>query len=169
MNIFTDAVSTVGKFTLSKILMYVFLFACVAYVTHVGVDWLSNKFSTEPTRDQLITQNTQQNAVIEVQAQALDKKDETIALANDLSQAAIESLETNNNENVKAVTKQTEIVTNVQKASDVFKAQYMTDSHFEKDEIKRKQKLIQADEQLAQALDMEIDKAYQLAIERSHL
>lgn len=167
MSIFTDIVSTVGKSTLNKVLMYLFLFICLAYITTKIGGWLSEKFTDAPTRDELVVQNSQQGSVINAQSQAIDKQAQTIDMAKDLTIAAIQSMEDHNKDNVKSVGKQAQIKANIEKAETVNKAEVIKINALEKDEAVKRQKLLEADQRLAETQNLEIDAAYKLALQRS--
>lgn len=169
MSIFTDVVSTISKSTLNKILMYIFLGLIFIFMVNKLGGWLSDKFTNEPTRDQLVVQNSQQSTVIDAQTAALENKDESIDLAKDLTKAAIKSMEDYSQDNVKSVTKQAQISANLDKAQTVNKAEVIKINVLEKDEAIKKQKLLEADQRLAETQELEIQAAYNLALKRSGL
>lgn len=169
MSIFTDVVATVSKAAWSKILMYIFLFLVIIYLSNMIGGWIKEKFTDAPTRDELIVQTTQQDAVIEQQQTALEDSKATLDMTKDLTIAAIQSMEDHNRDNVASVSKQATIAANLDKAETINKAEVIKITALEKDEAVKKQKLLEADQRLAETQNLEIEAAYKLALERSHL
>lgn len=169
MSIFTDIVSTVGKSAWNKVFLYIFLFLCFVYTVNKIGGWISEKFTSEPTKAELTVQNTQQAAVIDAQGDALKKKDDTIEMAKDLTVAAVQSMEDRQADTVKAVGKQAQIASNLDRASTINKAEVIKITALEKDEAIKAQKLIEADVRLVESQNLEIEEAYRLALQRSGL
>lgn len=169
MNMVTDIAATVGKNAMTKILLFAFLFLCFVYVANGVGHWISEKFTKEATKTELVKQNTEQKAVIEAQAGALEKKDETIEIAKDLTVSAIRSMEDSSKDNVASAGKSAQIKSNLDKADTINKAEEIKITALEKDEAVRKQKLIESDKRLMEAQNAEIQAAFELAMQRSHL
>ena len=130
---------------------------------------MSDKFSNEPTREELVDHAAKQGVVIQTQDTALKQKDETIEMVKDLSTAAIRSMEDFNTENKTGVSKLSQIKANLDKAETVHKAEVTKITVLEKDEKVKADKLKAADTRLAESQNMEIEEAYRLAVQRSGL